>query len=144
LAALNIVPSLNTFDTVLMGWNTYAVGLRDGLQNPYPHLRQYVFSRTHTRGEVETGIVLTSEPPVEIVRRLKAEPAVADIWLCGGGQLAASLASEIDQLVLKVNPVVLGSGIPLFGSHTYRPQGFRLQTSRSFTSGVVMNHYERA
>ncbi len=48
LAALGLTPSLARFDTVLMGWNTYAVGLAQGLDNPYPHLRQHVFTRTRT------------------------------------------------------------------------------------------------
>ena len=40
------------------------------------------------------------------------------LWLCGGGKLAGSLIEHqlIDQLVLKINPVMIGTGIPLFGN----------------------------
>src|SRR5262245_47868985 len=34
------------FDAVLMGRRTYQVGLDAGVTDPYPHLRQYLFSRT--------------------------------------------------------------------------------------------------
>jgi dihydrofolate reductase len=38
--------------------------------------------------------------------------------LCGGARLAGALYDEIDELVLKVNPVVLGTGTPLFRGAT--------------------------
>jgi len=139
LAALGLTPPLSRFDTVLMGWNTYAVGLAQGLDNPYPHLRQYVFSRTRTAAP--EGITCSGADPVDVVRALKAEPDGADIWLCGGGQLASALAGEIDRLVLKVNPVVFGAGIPLFAGHGYTPRHAELTDGERFESGVVINNY---
>lgn len=144
LAAMGITPELRTFDTVVMGWNTFAVGLQSGLRDPYPHLRQYVSSRSHTSAEAGGNVVVTSEDPVALVRKLKAEPSDRSIWLCGGGKLAAELADEVDALVLKVNPVLLGAGIPLFATSAYAPRAFRLESSRRFDSGVTMNHYVRS
>lgn len=46
-AALDLKAPNATFDTVVMGWNTFAVGLPHGIDDPYPHLRQFVCSRTH-------------------------------------------------------------------------------------------------
>jgi dihydrofolate reductase len=139
LAGLGLTPPLSRFDTVLMGWNTYAVGLKQGLDNPYPHLRQYVFTRTHAAAP--EAISSTAEEPVGVVRALKAEPGGADIWLCGGGQLASALAGEIDRLVLKVNPVTFGAGIPLFADRGYSPRNAELTASQRFQSGVVINDY---
>jgi len=137
-SALGIVSDHSRFDTVLMGWNTYAVGLEQGVDSPYPHLRQVVVSSERTVGV--DGIETTNDP-VGTVRKLKGEPGTG-IWLCGGGALAGALATEIDRLVLKVNPVLLGAGIPLFGGH-YEPQPFRRITTRAFQSGVVLNEYTR-
>jgi dihydrofolate reductase len=142
LSAMGITPANTTFDTVVMGWNTFAVGLAVGLDNPYPHLRQIVFSRSREPHEVGVGIELTADDPVDVVRRLKAESSDRDIWLCGGGALASTVAGEIDRLVLKVSPVVLGSGIGLFASIA-APQSFRLEGSRTFESGVVLSTYNR-
>ncbi|MFJ2620874.1 dihydrofolate reductase family protein [Glutamicibacter sp. NPDC087344] len=131
------------FDTVLMGWNTYAIGLPDHhLASPYAHLRQIVFTSRTQRPEGSQAVRFTDQDPVQVVRELKGEPG-AGIWLCGGGALAAALADEIDSLVLKVNPVTFGSGIRLFGDRDYRLQPFRSTSVQAFESGVVMARYER-
>lgn len=104
--------SLN-FDTVLMGRSTYEVGLREGVTNPYRPLRQYVISTSMTESP-DPEVTVYRDSPVELVRTLKAEPSTKDIWLCGGSKLAAALFPQIDELILKINPVVFGAGIPLF------------------------------
>lgn len=142
-AALGVQPDGRRFDTVLMGWQTYAAGLPFGVDDPYPHLRQYVFSRRHRDATVPRGVALTDEDPRALVRQLKAEPGGTGIWLCGGGVLAAALGDEIDRLVLKVNPVMLGAGRPLFAGE-YSPASWQLERSAAFTSGVVVNEYRRA
>ena len=48
------------------------------------------------------------------IRELKCEPG-KDIWLVGGGTLASTLRSEIDELIIKLGPVTLEAGIPLWG-----------------------------
>ncbi|MFJ6651787.1 dihydrofolate reductase family protein [Microbacterium sp. NPDC091313] len=141
-SALGLAPDGTRFDTVLMGWETYAAGLPHGVDDPYSHLRQYVLSRRHLDVSVPAGVTLTGEDPRTLVQRLKAEPGRAGIWLCGGGVLAAALADEIDRLVLKVNPVVLGAGRPLFAGD-YSPRSFHLDRSESFASGVVVHEYRR-
>lgn len=135
-----IVQPRAPFDTVVMGWNTYDVGLSAGVTSPYSHLRQVVFSRSRTsEGE---NLTVTADDPVEVVRGLKAEPG-GDIWLCGGGALAGALADEIDRLILKVNPVLFGAGIPLIAGGRYDPAAFRPAASTAYESGVVIAEYER-
>ncbi|MHA7986388.1 dihydrofolate reductase family protein [Rathayibacter sp. CAU 1779] len=136
-AALGIHPPKTRFDTVIMGWNTLTPALDLGITSPYPHLRQVVASR-HPR-EVDPAIILTDDP-LAMIRGLKREDGL-DIWLCGGGELAGTLASEIDRLVLKRNPVVFGSGISLFGNAQYEPRAFTLTRTSTFESGVVIEEY---
>lgn len=138
--ALGITQTATSFDTVLMGWNTYAVGLPYGMTSPYRHLRQIVFSGSRTaEGE---GVTTTAENPVEVVRALKADSG-AGIWLCGGGALAAALVDEIDRLVLKVNPVLLGDGIPMFAPGAYDARWFAPVETTAYDSGVVVAEYRR-
>ncbi|WP_072805755.1 dihydrofolate reductase family protein [Rhodococcoides yunnanense] len=138
LEALGLTPDLSRFDTVLMGANTYAAGLPHGAVSPYAHLRQYVFSGTHT--VADPSVTVTNEDPVGLVRELKKH-AGSGIYLCGGGMLASSLVGEIDRLILKVNPVLLGSGKKLFAEREYAPIRTRLVASTPYESGIVINEY---
>ncbi len=106
--------SLGQFDTVLMGRHTYEVGLNAGKTSPYPMLEQVVFSRT-MEVSPDSAVTLISDHAASFVRELKAQSGEA-IWLCGGGKLASDLFAEglIDQLIVKLNPVLFGSGIALF------------------------------
>ncbi|GAA4673594.1 dihydrofolate reductase family protein [Nocardioides nanhaiensis] len=142
LAALGREPDGTRFDAVLMGWETYAVGLPLGVTSPYPHLEQVVVSRRHGPEDVPTDVRVVGDPLAE-VRRLKQQPG-AGIWLCGGGALAASVAEEIDRWVLKVNPVVMGDGVPLLHGGGYAPRDLVLTACTPYRSGVVVLEYERA
>jgi dihydrofolate reductase len=137
LAALGIEPPATRFDTVVMGWNTLTPALDAGISSPYAHLRQVVASRQAR--DVGRDITVTADP-VATVRALK-DGAGLDIWLCGGGDLAGTLLPEIDRLVLKRHPFAFGSGIPLFGTASYAPRAFALESARSFRSGVIVEEY---
>jgi dihydrofolate reductase len=128
------------FDTVLMGRKTYEVGLKEGITNPYPTLKQYVFSRTMKQSPDE-HVTLVSEHAVDVVQALKKEAGKA-IWLCGGAEFAATLftARLIDILIIKLNPVVFGAGIPLFGRHTEQT-ALELTESKAYPSGHLLLHY---
>lgn len=125
------------FDTVVMGRGTYEPGPAAGLPSPYPHLRQLVFSTTLTTPAADVEVV--SRDPVAVVRDLKNGDG-GRVWLAGGGRLAAALVTEIDELVIKRNPLLLGVGVPLvdgpFGLRTFERTG-----SRSFETGVVVESY---
>ena len=127
------------FDTVLMGRATYEIGLPMGLTSPYPQLKQYVVSSTLT--DTPADVTVVADDPVGLVRDLKKQDGL-DIWLCGGGKLASALLDEIDQLIIKRNPIVLGSGIPLFDG-SFAPTGFTVSANRSFDSGVIITTFNR-
>ncbi|HEU4326322.1 MAG TPA: dihydrofolate reductase family protein [Roseiflexaceae bacterium] len=128
------------FDTVLMGRNTYEPALKAGITSPYPTLRQYVFSRS-LADIPDPGVTLVANEPVEAVRKLKGEEGQA-IWLCGGAQLAGTLfaADLIDRVIVKVNPVLFGSGIPLFTGVT-RQAALAPVDHKSYASGHMVLHY---
>jgi dihydrofolate reductase len=83
-----------------------------GFTNPYPQLEQYVFLRSLNESP-DPNVRLVTENSIKLVQRLKQQPG-KDIWLCGGSDLATRLDDEIDELILTVKPLLLGSGPPLF------------------------------
>ena len=107
------------FDTVVMGRNTYTPAAEAGIRSPYAHLDQYVVSATLPAGPGPQPHVVAGDP-VGLVRRLKQQLG-AGVWLAGGGRLAGALLGEIDELVIKRYPVVLGVGIPVSMTDRSRP-----------------------
>jgi dihydrofolate reductase len=129
------------FDTVLEGRASYEVGLAAGVTNAYPHLRHLVFS-TSMRESPDPTVELVKSDPLEAARELKAQDGL-DIWIVGGGGLAHALLPEIDRLILKQNPSVIGSGIPMFNG-PFQPHSFRPTEARELDSGVRILTFERS
>jgi dihydrofolate reductase len=137
-AALGVRAANKCFDAVLMGRRTYEVGLKLGVTNPYPHLKQYLFSRTLKKSP-DDNVELVSGDALTRVRQLKSEPG-KDVWLCGGADLATVLFPEINELILKVNPYLLGSGIPLFRG-VIPPRSLALLDSKTYSNGFMLLRY---
>lgn len=132
---------LHSYEAVLMGRKTYQVGLRFGVTNPYPWLRSYVFSRTMPESPDPAVTLIGTDPP-EFVRTLKREEG-GDVYLCGGGELAAQLleAGLIDEIAVKLNPLLIGQGIPIF-ARVAKPVQLKYLGCREYNSGVVLLRYK--
>lgn len=142
-AAMGISGEGIHFDTVLEGRRSYELGLRVGVTDAYPHLRHLVFSRTLAQSPAPTVEIVRTDP-VARVRALKAEPG-GGIWLLGGGEIAACLSAEVDQLVLKVAPVTIGSGVPVFGRRAeFEPRYSELTDRAEIPTGASFLTYHRA
>ena len=133
--------SLKSFDIVLMGRKTYEFGFQFGVTNPYPTMKQYVFSRT-MKESPDRNVELVSENIIEFVKRLKNETG-NDIYLCGGANLATTLfnAKSIDRIIVKLNPFLMGAGIPLF-SGAIEQTALELIDSKKYENGVVFLDYQ--
>ncbi|MFG3140626.1 dihydrofolate reductase family protein [Streptomyces sp. NPDC048211] len=142
-AALSITAEGTHFDTVVEGRRSYEIGLKAGVNDAYPHLRHLVFSRTLGESP-DPAVEIVATDPVARVRELKEEEG-KDIWLVGGAELAGSLYSEIDTLIVKLSPMTIGAGIPLF-SHkaTFDPAAWTLTDHTVLGSGAAFLTYERA
>ncbi|MFC9788170.1 dihydrofolate reductase family protein [Rhodococcus sp. NPDC127528] len=129
------------YDTLIMGRGTYEPARSVGIASPYSPLRQYVVSTT--LGAVDhPDVEVTADDPAELIRRLKQEEG-KDIYLAGGGKLAASVLPQIDELIVKLYPVVAGAGIRAF-SGEFQPTMFTLTGTRAFDNGTLVLTYDRA
>ena len=140
-AHLGVTAPGTRFDTVVMGRATYAPALQVGITSPYAHLRQYVASTTLSAGSDPQVTVVPD--PLGLVRRLKREDG-AGIWLAGGGRLAGALLEEIDELVIKRYPVVVGAGIPAIAADHATALPLEITDERTLVGGSTVTTYTRA
>ncbi len=115
---------MKTVDALLIGRKTYEGMLAHG-QTSYPGAKNYVFTRTKKKGaalkrklattKADKNVEIITEDAAKFVRKLKTKKGKG-IVIFGGGELAKGLfeADLIDEVVLNIHPVLLGSGIPLF------------------------------
>ena len=104
----------DTVDTILMGRRTYDWILREEKGRfPYEGKTCHIFSKT--AHEPDTHVAFVSGDVVAFVNALKASEGKS-IWIVGGGELIAPLvqANAIDEYIITLAPVLIGSGIPLF------------------------------
>jgi dihydrofolate reductase len=129
-------------DALVIGRNTYEVVLAFDAW-PYGDKRVVVLSHRPIDLKAPIGAVVEqmSGSPSEIVSRLAASGA-HHLYVDGGITIQEFLrAGLIDRLVVTRVPVLIGQGIPLFGS---LPHDIRLHhiATRSFPSGLVQSEYE--
>lgn len=137
--------ALNNYDTVIMGKNTYEFGFQFGLQPgqpAYKGLKHIIVSKS-LKFENTKEVELISSNEIEYIQKLK-EQSGKDIWLCGGGHLAGFLLKNglIDDITLKVNPIILGDGIKLFEGFTQLLE-WEYFDSHTYNNGVVLQSYRK-
>lgn len=136
---------LNKSHAMLMGKNTYELFAQiwgtpvgEYLQRLYD-MPKYVFSSTLTSADWNNTTIVSGDP-VPAVRELKEQDG-ADLIVYGYGQLSQALLENglVDELDFVVNPVVFGSGTPLFrpGKRT----NLRLASVSQRGNGVVTLSY---
>ncbi|MGI9551679.1 MAG: dihydrofolate reductase family protein [Aurantibacter sp.] len=135
---------LKGYDTVIMGRKTYELGYKFGLepgQPAYPHMQHYLFSKT-LHFENASDKIKVCNLDINIVEKLKEEEGT-DIYLCGGAQFAGWLLKHqlIDVLRVKLNPFLLGKGIPLF-SGVERQHTLKLKHDEAFPDGFFIKTYD--
>ena len=104
-------------------------------------ITKMVVSRTLDKAEWNNTRLVKDGATAEIAK-LKAQPG-KDWFIFGSANLAASLTQNglIDEYRVIVNPVILGSGVPLF-SGLHEPLHLKLANSRTFRSGNVLLCYQ--
>lgn len=137
---------LKAYDTVVMGKNTYTFGYQYGLepgQPAYPHMAHYIFSKSlQFEAEADERVKIINKEEVAFIKRLKAEEGT-DIYLCGGGTFAGFLLEHelIDELRIKLYPLIFGRGIGLFGNST-KAVDLELLDTKVYKTGALLLTYQ--
>lgn len=142
-------------EAILLGRRTYedfaSVWPKQG-DSPFGRflndVRKYVASRTLDEPLEWENSTLLDGDATDAVARLRDAPG-KDIVILGSGELVRSLlpAGLIDQFVLQIHPLVLGTGIRLFaddGEGRDPLARFDLVDATTTTTGVVVATYRRA
>ena len=141
---------LRGVDTILFGRKTYQhmadywpSAPADEIADQMNNLPKIVFSRTLESAEWQNSTLVKSDAIAEISKS-KQLPG-KDMVILGSASLASFLLQQglIDEYRVILNPVLLGSGNPLFQEVKQR---LRLKLSRTklFGSGVVVLYYQSA
>ena len=106
------------------------------------HAPKLVFSRTLEQVTWANSRIVRDNIPEEIVR-LKQQPG-KHLLMIGSIATAHTFMQLglIDEYRLNINPVVLGSGIPLFAG-IQQPINLQLVQAKTYDSGVIGLHYQK-
>jgi dihydrofolate reductase len=130
-----------TVDTILIGHNTFDVVMKFP-DWPYSDKRVVVLShRPLDLGGSRGRVQQMSGEPGQIVANLAAAGGT-HVYVDGGITVQDFLrAGQIHDLIINRYPVLIGQGIPLFGS---LPQDIKLRHlgTHEYKSGALASHYE--
>ena len=129
------------FDVALLGRRTYELTQQPGAPPWPPAWDVYVASRT-LRPTEHPAVYVIGDEIKSTVSRLRAARG-RDIWLFGGGVLAASLLAMnlVDVVEMAIMPVVLGAGIPVV-DRVARRVPLHLTRMQQSSAGIVHLQYD--
>ncbi|HSR52748.1 MAG TPA: dihydrofolate reductase family protein [Acidobacteriota bacterium] len=134
---------LDSVDALVMGRKTYDVVL--GLGGWFYGEKPVFVLSSRAIGDPPEGATVErmSGPPAEIVSTL-AKRGIEHIYVDGGATIQQFLrAGLIHRLIITRVPVLIGSGIPLFGDLKHDIPLKHIATD-SFPNGLVQSEYEVA
>lgn len=130
-------------DALVMGRATYEKVLSFGIEWPY-EIPVFVLSNTLSTVAPEyEGKVFLLKGTVEEVLNQIHQAGYHRLYIDGGSVIQEFLrADQIDEMIITIIPILLGEGIPLFGSLP-EPLVFECVQTKHFLDKVVQNHYKR-
>jgi dihydrofolate reductase len=152
---LDTFPEINTVDTgyhsftakidaMVMGRATFEKVLSFGIEWPYI-MPVFVLSNTlkQVEEQYKDKVFLLKGSVAEVLEQIH-QKGYHRLYIDGGKVIQDFLrADKIDEMVITTIPVLLGGGIPLFGSLS-RPMVFECTETKHFLGKVVQNHYKRS
>ena len=131
---------IQTVDAIVMGRATFEKVLSFS-DRPLGSLPIYVLSSTTSLpAGVPNSVHLFDATPHDVVERT-AQAGHRYLYIDGGRTIQAFLrAGLISELTITVIPVLLGSGLKLFGDRQAHTD-LRLLSSKAFPFGFVQSHY---
>jgi dihydrofolate reductase len=130
-----------TYELMASYWPTpAAIGDDPAVAKHMNDISKIVFSRSLNQVHWQNTRLVKGDA-AEAVRQLKAH-SVQDWFIFGSANLASALIPHglIDEYRIMLNPVILGTGRPLF-QNIQAPFELKLMDSRTFGNGNVLLYY---
>lgn len=127
-------------DTVLMGRKTYEQVLSFG-EYPYSGKQGYVFSKTQLQQQDENVEFVSSDEAIFLNELCQKDGK--NIWLVGGSEIIHFCLQHefVDELILSIHPMILGSGIPLIAHDPTLETILQLKDTRTYETGLLQVSY---
>jgi dihydrofolate reductase len=129
---------------LVMGSATYEYLLAEEAESwAYGDLPTYVLTSRSLPVIAGADVTFVSGAASDLDERVRASAGDRDVWVVGGGAVAAQYldAGLLDELRVTIMPVVLGAGVPVLPVASTTPP-FRLTGTTPFTGGAVELAYE--
>ncbi len=133
---------MDSIDALVMGRNTYDMVMSFG-QWPYGDKRVIVLTNRSIQlpSDISETVESQSGSPTELVKQL-SEREMKHLYIDGGKTIQDFLeAGLIQQIIITRVPILIGSGIPLFGPLSSDRKLSHIET-QSFANGFVQSRYE--
>ncbi|MCX7987593.1 MAG: dihydrofolate reductase family protein [Bacteroidales bacterium] len=133
-----------TIDTIIVGRKTFDYVLKEVGFSHYDNGQRDIYVITRTEKPAIGRTTFYTGNLTELVHRLKSEQG-KNIFCDGGAEIIHELLKKdlIDELIISIIPVLLGSGTRLFKDG--RPeQQLELLNVKTFDTGLTQLHYKRA
>lgn len=132
---------IDNIDAIVMGRKTFEFAIK---MDPWPYNKPvFVLSSTLSQGTDDARrISIVNLRPGELTSALNSR-GQKNLYVDGGRTIQGFLAEDlIDEMVITRIPVLLGSGIPLFGNIN-REIRFHHVDSVAYRNGLVKSVYRR-
>jgi dihydrofolate reductase len=137
------------FDSAIQNAGNIIVGRKtfEQFENelfPIKNIKNFVFTKDPTFSRSNKDIYVINKTPGTFVLQMK-EDGIENLLLIGGGKLNASFLKEnlIDEIILVIHPIILGSGIKLFEDVDLNElKNLELRSSKELGGGLMQLKYE--
>ena len=132
---------VSSIDTVILGRKTYDWVMKQ--VEIFPHANKKTFVITHHKNPNIGNINFYNGNLEDLINTLKSESG-KNIFCDGGAQIVNELLKKslIDEFIISIIPIMLGSGTKLFNEGIPEQQ-LQLLNVKTFETGLVQLYYKR-
>ncbi len=114
----------------------------NGEEYTVPDCVNYVYTKTPDRYKNRENVKFIGGAPGRVLEEVKRN-GFESVLVVGGGECNYSFlqADLIDELILDIHPVFIGSGTKLFGTNSVNPK-LELISTKKINNGIIQNRYK--